>query len=422
MPEIERRYGVWLDRERVGTLNQRGDYTWFLFDPEYPANPDRSVLGLIFEQEPEARYASALRLPPWFSNLLPEGRLREWIAADRHVSAEREMELLAQVGHDLPGAVRVLLEDGPPEPGWHPGAATADPYAGKRGGRDGRAPGWRFSLAGVGLKFSVLRKDDRLTLPAYGEGGDWIVKLPDPVYRNVPLNEYAMMSLAAEAGIEVPERLLVHRDQLENLPPNVWPGTEELAYAVRRFDRDDQRRRIHIEDFAQVRNIYSDAKYQGTFDTLASLIYRRHDLASVQEFARRMAFNILITNGDAHLKNWSLIYRDKRVPSLAPAYDLVSTGVYRVGDEPEDLGLKFGGTHRFEDITVGTFARLECRLGIEAGSLRGRVVETVDRVRAAWPGIADSLAADTALRDAVDDSIKRRCKTLLSEPRGRAQT
>jgi serine/threonine-protein kinase HipA len=413
MQDGDRCYGVWLNDEQVGTLNQRGDYTWFLFSPEYLLDPNRSVLGLVFEQDPGARHASALRLPPWFSNLLPEGRLREWIATDRHVSIEREMELLAQVGHDLPGAVRVLLDDRPPEDEWHAGVATTDPYAGRGEPRDDRARGWRFSLAGISLKFSMLRKDDRLTLPAFGEGGDWIVKLPDRAYRNVPLNEYAMMSLAAEAGIEVPDRLLVDRDQLDDLPPNVWPGDEDLAYAVRRFDRDDQRRRVHIEDFAQVRNIYPDEKYRGNFDTLASLIYRRHDLASLREFARRMAFNVLITNGDAHLKNWSLIYRDRRVPSLAPAYDLVSTGVYRVGDEPEDLGLRFGGTRRFDDISLTTFARLERRLGISDGSLCDSVVETVDRVRTAWPSIEAVLANDRDLRHAVSESIAHRHQTLL---------
>jgi serine/threonine-protein kinase HipA len=72
------------------------------------------VLGLLFEQDPLRTHAAALRLPPWFSNLLPEGLLREWIAADRRVSADREMELLAQVGHDLPGAVRVLPAPSPP--------------------------------------------------------------------------------------------------------------------------------------------------------------------------------------------------------------------------------------------------------------------------------------------------------------------
>jgi serine/threonine-protein kinase HipA len=412
-PMIERRYGVWLGLRRVGTLNQRGDYTWFAFTDEYLSDPDRAMLGLIFEQDPSAQHSSALRLPPWFSNLLPEGRLRDWIAADRHVSIDREMELLAQVGHDLPGAVRVLPEDEPPIGMWDPRRATVDPYAGNAI-RNMAEPGWRFSLAGVGLKFSMLRKGDRLTLPAFGEGGDWIVKLPDPLFPDVPRNEYMMMTLAAHAGIEVPDRLLVHRDQLDGLPPNVWPGGELYAYAIRRFDRDERRGRVHIEDLAQVRNFYADMKYAGNFETIASLIYRRHDFPALREFVRRMAFNILISNGDAHLKNWSLIYRDPRSPTLSPAYDLVSTGLYRIDEAPENLGLKFGKTRRFELISLASFDRLERRLGVVSVGLREVVAETVAQSVRSWPEIADQLSDVPLLRSGIEESIIHRSQTLLS--------
>jgi serine/threonine-protein kinase HipA len=111
----EATYGVWLRARRIGRLHQRGDYTWFEFDAEYLEDPVRGVLGLWFEDKLRQRHASQLRVHPWFSNLLLEGRLREWIADGRGVSADREMELLAQVGHDLPGAVRVLPEDAAPE-------------------------------------------------------------------------------------------------------------------------------------------------------------------------------------------------------------------------------------------------------------------------------------------------------------------
>lgn len=82
---------------------------------------------------------------------------------------------------------------------------------------------------------------------------------------------------------------------------------------------------MHIEDLAQVRNVYPNAKYEGNYETVAALIYRRSDLHALREFARRLAFCVLISNGDAHLKNWSLIYRNPRVPTLSPAYDLVAT-------------------------------------------------------------------------------------------------
>jgi len=75
---------------------------------------------------------------------------------------------------------------------------------------------------------------------------------------------------------------------------------------------------VHIEDLAQVRNVYPENKYLGNYETVAALAYRGHDLNSLREFARRLAFTILIANDDAHLKNWSLIYTDPRVPCLAP--------------------------------------------------------------------------------------------------------
>ncbi|MGC4854618.1 HipA N-terminal domain-containing protein [Micromonospora sp. DT4] len=103
-------FGVWLGDQRVGTLQQVGDRTWFSLDRQYREDPNRPVMGLVFEDRPTAVHAAAVRLPAWFSNLLPEGRLRDWIADERGVNGQREMELLAQVGHDLPGAVRVLPE------------------------------------------------------------------------------------------------------------------------------------------------------------------------------------------------------------------------------------------------------------------------------------------------------------------------
>lgn len=407
----ERRYGVWLYDQRVGTLNQRGDYTWFNFSGDYLGDPDRSVLGLVFEEDLYARHASALRLPPWFSNLLPEGHLRDWVALDRGVSADREMELLAQVGQDLPGAVRVLAEDDCPEeasePPQNPPVVLDDTADGDEQFR------FRFSLAGVGLKFSMLREGERLTLPAFGQGGDWIVKLPDLAYVDVPRNEFAMMSLGRAAGLDVPECMLVQKDQILNLPDGVWNSVEQAAYAVRRFDRDHHRNLIHIEDFAQVRNVYPGRKYQGNLETVAALIYRQRDDAALQEFARRVAFNVLISNGDAHLKNWSLIYRDRRIPTLSPAYDLVSTSGYMEKGGVEDLGLKFGGSRRFDRVSIELFRLLEKKLGASSANLVECVVDTVERTLSAWPDIASVLRGNETLQRSISESIQTRSRQLL---------
>jgi serine/threonine-protein kinase HipA len=411
---LERRYGVWLHRERIGTLNQKEDFTWFRFTDDYLNDPDRSVLGLTFEEDLTAPHTGTLRLPAWFSNLLPEGRLRDWIASDRGVSADREMELLAQVGRDLPGAVQVLPED------VKPGELKIPDYvAPSQGGEAyGMRETWRFSLAGVGLKFSMKRNGKRLTLPAYGEGGDWIVKFPESAYPGVPRNEYAMMSLAARAGIEVPEIVLIHRDDLAGTPDDIWPSDEEFAYGVRRFDRGNDRELIHIEDFAQVRNIYpyNDRKYQGNFETVAALAYRGYDLEALREFTRRLAFIVLISNGDAHLKNWSLIYRDRRRPTLSPTYDLVSTEFYRRTGHPEDLGLRFGKSRRFDQVDLSLFDRLERKLNAQSANLPQCVHETVERVVAEWPNVADILNSNAPLRDSISRSIDRRKSTIIRAP------
>lgn len=402
-------FAVHLYGEHIGMLHRRNRATRLILEESYIENADRAVLGLIFEQDLYASHKASMRLPPWFSNLLPEGVLRDWIAEDCGVKSTGEMELLAHVGHDLPGAVQVLELDEVK----HARRTDREVIANKP--RPIKDPGWRFSLAGVGLKFPMLEKHERFTAPGVGEGGDWIIKLPNETYPAVPLNEFAMMTLARECGIEVPEIRLVDRDQLESVPDDLWPSNERQAYAIRRFDRDVERKWIHIEDLAQVRNWYPDFgnKYKGSFETVAALIYRGRDLPALLEFTRRLAFNILIGNGDAHLKNWSLIYRDKRIPTLSPVYDLVATSVYRPRHSPEDMGLKFCGdsSKRFENVSWRCFDRLAKKLDIDR-NLSDEVEVLVERVLAKWPRIAEMFNEHPKIRSGIDESITRGAQLL----------
>lgn len=376
---IEASHAVFLHDRRIGSILQRGDVARFIFTEGYWDDPDRDVLGLWFEDDPRRSPSAALRLPPWFSNLLPEGPLREWIARDQGVAADRELQLLLRIGTDLPGAVQIVPAEA---------SETFDPglledLEAMKVGRAQRTQ-WKFSLAGVGLKFSLLKQNERLTMPASGALGDWIVKLPDARYRDVPANEYATMSLARAVGIEIPEIDLVHRDELTALPDEVWPGVEEYAFAVARFDRGPDGQRIHIEDLAQVRGFYDTAKYTGSFDTVGALLYRNRDRPALREFIRRLTFNLLVGNGDAHLKNWSLIYLDRRIPTLSPAYDLVSTGPYASPDAPDDFGLKLGGTKVVERVGREAFRQLQRRLRVDAADVLDVVDGTVTRFEAAW--------------------------------------
>ena len=246
-------------------------------------------------------HSSRQRTPAWFSNLLPEGPLRELIAKRAGVSIYREFFLLLHLGEDLPGAVRVIAEGDLTEP-----RDAALEISGHTPNDE-----WHFSLAGVQLKFSAVREDRGLTIPVSGTGGDWIVKLPDTRYPKVPENEYATMLWAQASGIEIPEISLISVKDISGLPHEIGNFREEKALAVRRFDRPSAEKRIHMEDFAQILGLYPEQKYDKcNYETLANLVLSLAGENDFDEFIRRLVFIIASGNGDAHIKNWSLIYRD----------------------------------------------------------------------------------------------------------------
>ncbi|HEV7509081.1 MAG TPA: type II toxin-antitoxin system HipA family toxin [Thermoanaerobaculia bacterium] len=359
----------------VGDLRHRSGDSWeFRFRADYVSLRPRPVLGQSFEDDLERIHRENLRLPPFFSNLLPEGPLRRLVAREAAVNEQREALLLEFLGGDLPGAVVIekgddLGEEGENEPPVSPAEEAAESKA-----------HLKFSLAGVQLKFSVLRSGDRLTLPATGLGGNWIVKLPDAQYPGVPANELSMLRWARLAGIEVPDHELVPISEIGGLPHGLRFAERE-ALAVRRFDRSAGGR-IHQEDFAQVLELFPAQKYEKyNYETIANVIHAVAGPEALLEYARRLAFVVLSGNGDAHHKNWSLLYLDGRRASLAPAYDLVFTRAYL---ERDNLALNLRRSKRFRDVTLESFRHLAQKTGFDESRLTEAVAEVVQQIRKAW--------------------------------------
>lgn len=397
---------VFLHEQLVGLLRISVDHARFSFAEAYIQQPNRPVLGLQFENDLYASHSAKLRLPPWFSNLLPEGRLRELIAQQNGVSTKREAQLLLTIGHDLPGAVTVKLKNNGAETG-----ALISKREQILAPSSVAAGLWKFSLAGVALKFSAVREAERFTIPGTDErGGDWIIKLPDANCEDVPQNEFAMMSLARAVGINVPAIELVSRDRLPLVPDHLWPRARESAFAIKRFDRDSSRIPVHMEDFAQVRGVWPDAKYESSFETVASICYRGRDREALMEFTRRLVFNVLIGNGDAHLKNWTLLYFDQTKPTLSPAYDLVSTIPYI---DNENIGLTWRGGRHFVDVTLASFAVLAKRLGVVDLSLADVAREFVGKVQIEWNHRCSELIENTALRTKIASHLHTQARRLL---------
>lgn len=371
---------VFLSDRKIGTINALGgDQSIFSFDDDYAKDENRPTLSLSFKGEQGGllrdHRPTQTRLIPFFSNMLPEGVLRDYLAKRAGIKPMREYPLLEVLGPDLPGAVTVrpfgeALADEGGDDEEPEGDGTA---------RDGPL---RFSLAGVQLKFSALEKArGGLTIPASGRGGDWIIKLPSPLYQGVAANEFSMMRLAGAMGMDIPDVELVPLNQIEGLPDGIGK-IEEEAFAIRRFDRRDDGGLIHIEDFAQVFGVYPDEKYdKGSYRYLAKVLWLETGETGVREFIRRLVFNTLIGNADMHLKNWSLIYPDGRTPQLSPGYDFLSTTVYIPDDT---MALKYARTKRMAEFTMDEVVYMAARAGIPESLARDAATEAVQRFREVW--------------------------------------
>lgn len=376
-----------LERDREGRC-------WFRPDPAWLEGGQRPALGLAFLARPDARMAGT-GLPSWFENLLPPAgsALRATICAERGLRGTDSAALIRALGRDLPGAVEVVGEADEVEAGRVDGPLRVT-----------------FSLAGMQLKFSMVEAKQRFALPARGQEGAWIVKLPGEEFPGLPEVELATMAWAEAAGLPVPERRLVPTAAIDGLS-EALRARSPTAFAIRRFDRAPGFRRVHQEDFAQALEIDPEHLYGNTgprrtsYDRLAALVLDAAGPEAQGAFVDRLAFVIASGNGDAHLKNWSFQWIDAPRPRLSPVYDQVSTitwphfGWAQAGG-PE-LGLGFGKTRRF--------AQLDHRR-LDLFCARGRVVggperfkEGLKRALAAW----EALGADApeAMRAAVSHHL-----------------
>ena len=418
---------VRLHGEPAGTLTRLGrDRIVFGFDRGYLDDPERPTLSLSF-RDAFGRVATdvaptSVQAPPFFSNLLPEGSLREYLARSAGIDPQLEFPLLGALGEDLPGALSIAPAGGGTGDSRRFAGGARDPggRSRQRGTPDSiirplfgttaptprpRVP-LRFSLAGTQLKVPAVMVAGRLEVPPHGVGGTWIVKLPSAGFPGLPEQEHAMMWLAASCGIAAAETRLVPVEEIGGLPRGMGESGG-LALAVRRFDRLEDGMRIHCEDFAQILGVPPGEKYGGaTYRRMAEIIGRETGHEGVTEFVRRLVFCALIGNGDAHLKNWSLYYPDGRAPELAPAYDLVST----IPHAPDGgrMALEWvTGAAGFADLSDALLGRLATGARLAREPVRSAAREMVARFREVWSAAKGELAVPGEVVAGVDGNLSR---------------
>lgn len=196
----------------------------------------------------------------------------------------------------------------------------------------------RMSISGVQEKFSIIQLKNKIRLTKEGEQGTHILKPIPSGSKNadqMPANEHLTMQIAHQVfGIETAENALI------------FFGNDDPAYITKRFDVVPGGLKLAQEDFASLagktpQTHGTDYKYLGSYWDLFELM--RENLPSYKveslKLFKLLVFNYLFSNGDAHLKNFSIIETPQGDFKLSPAYDLLNS---RIHIDDKDFALDEG--------------------------------------------------------------------------------
>ncbi len=213
----------------------------------------------------------------------------------------------------------------------------------------------RISISGVQEKLSLILEKNKLRLTEEGEQGTYILK---PIPRDlkkvgqIPANEHLTMQIARQAyGIQTAENALV------------FFSNGEPAYITKRFDVKKDGNKLGVEDFASLagktsENDGDEFKYNYSYEEIGELIksYVPAYRIELEKYFQLVVFNYLFSNGDAHLKNFSLLETPNGDHTLSPSYDLINTRIHvNDRDFALDEGLFIDG---FESNEVRTNGRV----------------------------------------------------------------
>lgn len=216
----------------------------------------------------------------------------------------------------------------------------------------------KISISGVQEKLSLILEKNKLRLTQEGEQGTYILK-PIPrdlnMVNQVPANEHLTMQIARQVyQINTAENALI------------FFKDEKPAYITKRFDVKKEGGKWGQEDFASLagktsENAGFNFKYEYSYEEMAELMkkYVSAYPIEIEKFYRLVIFNYLFSNGDAHLKNFSLIEIETGDYILSPAYDLINTKLH-VDDS--DFALSKG---LFKDDFQSAEKKLNNRVGLE---------------------------------------------------------
>lgn len=431
---------AWANGERMGVVEDRSDIWSFAYDARWLAARNAFPLSPAFPLRAESFVDGASNRPvQWFfDNLLPEEGMRSALAREARIDQSDAWGLLAYYGRESAGALTLLPPDEKEPPGGLRPLSFENLEARIRAmpqrSLTADAPK-RMSIAGAQPKLLVTMRGEPPACELFEpEGSEPSMQLLKPDsrtdgYPHAAINEFFCMRLSRAVGLPA--------------PPAYFVRVPTPCYIVNRFDRDttiQPTRRLHVIDAAQLLNLSRNFKYDAaTAQRLREAIESTNTRANVRlEIFRWAIFNVLVGNGDAHLKNLSFFVTPLGY-TLAPFYDIVSTVVYHTRTyQPEredqwpncELTMPVGDATHFADISRRNILKLADELGLPARgaerlldamleSLRARVDQTFDAV----VGLAMPDAGEMRLLNSIRTMpIAEMSRALAPAPRYRPRT
>ncbi len=254
----------------------------------------------------------------------------------------------------------------------------------------------KLSISGVQPKLSMRLNLEKKELESVGQGGEYILKPQGATFPDIPQNENTCMIIASKVGILTPPHTLIRLKD------------DTLAYIVKRFDRKNGER-IHQEDFLQI--LDKEDRYDGSFEQIGRRVKELSEVPGldVQYFYTRVLFFFLIGNGDAHLKNFSVLYDNDGNARLSPVYDIVSSKL--VIPNEDDTALALNG--KKNDINARDFHSLMNYLQIKDKRINKELLEKIDTIK---DTVKNSIMEDSRRNNLLEIIEKRynRVRDLLS--------
>lgn len=364
---------VWTDAAEAGLLDRLGPRgSTFLYQPGAPPARAVSVTMPVRLSSWDLSYG----LPPIFDMNLPEGVLRERLrlAFAKATGTFDDFDLLEVVGRSQVGRIRFSAEKQPLAEDV-PFQSIDEILQKSRGGDLYRYLLEKFAtFSGIsGVQPKVLVRDEAASFPLSHSkhrlsesyrGATHIVKFWDQnEYPQLAANEYFCLKAAERCGLDVPHYRLAE---------------DGSALVVDRFDLRPDGTYRGFEDFCVLNARRTEEKYRGSYET--SVVKRftqfansRHIGEDLERLFTLIVLNCAVRNGDAHLKNFGIVYDDVLGEArLAPVYDVVTSSVYLASDS---MALTLNGSTQW--ATAKDLQRLgETRLG----ATPARVREILERV------------------------------------------